>query len=103
MVCVSLDSHLLEFQRDMGCTEAEWLGWLPAALDHLPWQRDGNEAQVVLGEGQLWLHWQVVSPRVIGLVRIPRLLVRYRFVGVSSADREAFLQRFDLHMHRGGG
>ena len=63
------------FEREMGCTEVEWLGWLP----------------------------QVAEPRVIGLVRIPRLLVSFRFAGVDEAARQAFMQRFDLYMHRGGG
>lgn len=40
-----------------------------------------------LGDGALGLKWHVAGPRVIALVSMPRLLVRFRFVGVSDAER----------------
>lgn len=67
-----------EFERDMGCTEAEWLGWLQ-------------------------IHWQAAAPRVLGQIRIPRLLVRFAFAGLDDHQRYVFMKRFDLYMQRGGG
>ncbi len=87
----------------MGCTEAEWLGWLPKAIGAHVWRRDGASASVQIGAGTLALSWQVAEPRVIALARIPRLLVRFQFTGLSDAQRYAFMKRFDLYMHRGGG
>jgi hypothetical protein len=76
-----------KFDREMGCTEADWLRSLPPAM----------------GDGALGLKWQVGEPRNIGLVSMPRLLVSFRFAGLSDEQRYAFMKRFDLYMHRGGG
>jgi len=92
-----------QFERDMGCTEAEWLGWLPAALGQNPWQRDGTSLKVSIGPGSLRIHWETAPPRVLGLARIPRLLVRFAFSGLDVGRRYTFMKRFDLYMQRGGG
>lgn len=92
-----------QLERDMGCTEAEWLGWLPAALGDNAWQRDGASVQVSMDPGSLQIHWQPAPPRVLGLARIPRLLVRFAFSGLDEASRYTFMKRFDLYMQRGGG
>lgn len=91
------------FDRDMACTEAEWLGWLPAAIGEHAWQREGAAASVQIGKGSLSIGWQPGEPRVIALMRLPRLRVRFRFTGLDVAERQAFMQRFDLYMQRGGG
>ena len=91
------------FDREMGCIEAEWLGWLPAAIGDKPWVRDGSSLMVSFSEGSLMLSWQTGKPRVIALLRLPRLLVSFRFDGPSEAERYVFMKRFDLYMQRGGG
>jgi hypothetical protein len=40
---------------------------------------------------------------VIALLRMPRLLVAFRFQGLDADARYAFMKRFDLYMQRGGG
>jgi hypothetical protein len=91
------------FEREMACTEADWLRWLPAALGDNPWTLRVRAAGVRIGDGTLDLAWQVGAPRVIALVRLPRLLVHFRFADVDSAQRQVFMRRFDLYMQRGGG
>lgn len=94
------------FERDMGCTEAEWLGWLPGAcgVHRLTLGDDGCTAVVELdGGGQLALHWRRLPDRRIALMRVPRLGVRFAFDGAQPAVRERFLRYFDLYMQRGGG
>ncbi len=91
------------FERDMACTEADWLRWLPEALGAHHWKRQERTVGVRIGDGALGLTWQVAEPREIALVVLPRLLVRFRFAGVDAAARHAFMQRFDLYMQRGGG
>jgi hypothetical protein len=96
-------SYAEDFERDMGCTEAEWLRWLPAAIGAHPWQPTVQAAEVQIGAGHLQLNWRPAAPRVIGLACIPRLLVSFRFSGLDDAQRHAFMKRFDLFMQRGGG
>ena len=91
------------FERDMACTEADWLRWLPAAIGDQFFKQHTGRAGIRLGDGALGLKWQVAEPRVMGLVSLPRLLVSFRFAGVNEAARQAFMQRFDLYMQRGGG
>jgi hypothetical protein len=91
------------FEREMGCTESEWLMWLPAAIGEHAWQREGPNVAVRIGSGSLALHWSVGEPRSIAQVRLPRLHVAFRFEGLDAAQRLAFMKRFDLYMQRGGG
>lgn len=103
MIGTMQSSYAEEFQRDMGCTEAEWLGWLPVAVGDCPWQRDGDAALVTIGRGSLRLQWQVLPPRVMALIRLPVLRMHFRFQGLSASERYTFMRRFDLCTQRGGG
>lgn len=99
-----MQSHYPErFEREMGCTEAEWLRWLPGAVGDHFWKLQDGSAGVRIGDGALGLKWQAGEPREIALVKMPRLLVQFRFAGVDETTRHAFMTRFDLFMQRGGG
>ena len=91
------------FEREMGCTEAEWLRWLPDAIGDNFWKQQTHAAGVRIGDGALGLTWRTAEPRVIALMRLPRLLVSFRFAGLNDAQRHTFMKRFDLYMQRGGG
>src|SRR5207253_2597405 len=91
------------FAREMGCTEGEWLMWLPAAIGEHRWQRDGSAASVQIGTGDLRLAWHPGAPRVIAQVTLPRLHVEFTFEGLDAEQRLIFMKRFDLYMQRGGG
>lgn len=96
-------SYAEAFERDMGCTEAEWLGWLPRITGGRPWQREGARAHVTIAAGSLTLHWQVLPPRVIALIRLPVLRMHFQFEGVDADERHLFMRHFDLCTQRGGG
>lgn len=91
------------FEREMGCTEADWLRWLPAAIGAREWRCEPGSAAVKIGEGELHLRWHTGEPRTIALVRLPRLHVSFRFDGLGAPERRAFMERFDLYLQRGGG
>ncbi|MBL8345888.1 MAG: hypothetical protein JNN03_10635 [Rubrivivax sp.] len=92
------------FEREYGCTEREWRGWMPSATGGHECTDDAPQAlSVRIGAGHLRLQWQVLPPRAIALLRLPRLAVRFAFEGVPLDERVAFLRRFDLHLQRGGG
>lgn len=92
-----------QFERDMGCTEAELLHWLPGATRGLPLNLGLRSAQVTLNGGGLRLDWTVLEPRRIALLCIPRLALCFRFDGVDEAARIEFMRHFDLYTQRGGG
>lgn len=106
-------SYLPAFEREMGCTEAEWVGWLPRAFGtHWPVDRGatamvagGAASQLVtpIDGGQLALNWSPLPPRRLGLAVMPRLWVRFEFSGLTEPQRHAFMKRFDLYTQRGGG
>lgn len=91
------------FEREMGLTEADWLRSLPAAIGAHEWRCEPGCATVRIDMGQLHLAWRAGEPRVIALVRLPRLHVSFRFDGLGAPERRAFMDRFDTYMHRGGG
>lgn len=92
------------FEREYGCSEAEWRGWLPAATHPRTREPTGPCAlRVGFDDGALALDWLPLPPREIALLRLPRLRVRFRFDGVSEQDRQTFMRSFDRHLQRGGG
>jgi hypothetical protein len=116
------------FEREMGCTEAEWRGWLPVAFgEHwLPGPASIPQALAVpgsdgllpareaaaphgltlvvqIGAGALRLTWVPLQPRRLGLAVLPRLWVRFEFEHLPDPQRHAFMKRFDLYTQRGGG
>ncbi len=91
------------FERDYGCTLAEWLRWLPEATQGRPLTLAPGQAQVVLDAGDLQLSWHELPPRRIALITLPRLGVRFDYRGVPAEARRAFQRLFDLSTQRGGG
>jgi hypothetical protein len=92
------------FSREYGCTAVEWLRWMPEAVHGHAWaQPQPDRLEVAIGTGRLQIDWQVLTPRTIALIRLPRMQVHFSFDGVDAAARQAFMKRFDLHLQRGGG
>jgi len=91
------------FEREMGCTEAELLRWLPGAVNGHALTLMPCSAEVIVGSGRLVLAWRELPPRRIALMSMPRLAIVFRFEGVDEAERQAFMRFFDLYMQRGGG
>jgi hypothetical protein len=91
------------FERDCGCTEAEWLGWLPGAVRGHVMTLQPGAAFVHIDAGTLQLRWAPLPPRRIALLTMPRLAVNFAFDGVPAEARTTFMRYFDLFMQRGGG
>lgn len=92
-----------DFRREMGCTEAELLMWLPGAVNGRPVTLLPRSAEVAIDAGRLELAWRELPPRQIALLRMPRLAVSFHFEGVGEGERQAFMRYFDLYTQRGGG
>ena len=100
-----MQSHYeLEFHREQGFAEADWLRCLPGAVRGAAIDlATPGQALVAMASGTLTLRWTVLPPRQLGLVGFMRLAVHYRFQGVADAERQAFMKYFDLYTQRGGG
>ena len=100
-----MQSHYpASFERDMSCTEAEWLAWLPKAMGDHDWQCSDQTVQVRLQTGgRLQIEWKVLPPRTIALMRLPRMGMVFRFEAADEQARLQFMRRFDLTTQRGGG
>ena len=55
------------------------------------------------GAVQLEIEALVGPDRRIALLRLPTLLVTYRFLSGTRGQQQALLERLDRAMHRGGG
>jgi hypothetical protein len=97
-------SYAERFTREMGCTETEWLRWLPAAMGDVEWQQEGASLCARwIPKGQLNIQWTVAADRQIANVRLPVLRVEFGFADRNESERLVFMKRFDLYMQRGGG
>ena len=91
------------FEREYGCSEAEWLRWLPGAVRAQALTLSEGRAAVGIGTGHLRLQWRPLPPRRIALITLPRLQVRFAFEHVEDSARASFMRYFDLYLQRGGG
>lgn len=90
--------------RDMGCTPADLVRWMPAAVGNQPLRWTDSGCEVALLEGRsVRFTWQVLAPRRIALMRIERLQLEIAFTGCDAETRRLFLAKFDAYTRRGGG
>ena len=95
--------YAAQFEREMGCTDAELLRWLPGAAGPHALQMGDRSAAITIDAGRLQLRWSVLPARHIALIRLPRLAVSFSFEDVAEASRQRFMRHFDLYTQRGGG
>jgi hypothetical protein len=96
-------TEAFRLHRDMGCTRAEFIGWLPGATRQAPFQIDGDVVTVMADGGRVQILLEEKPPRRIGLIALPVLGVTFCFRGLDERTRGDFLAYFDLHTRRGGG
>jgi hypothetical protein len=87
----------------MGFTEADWVSVLPGALRGRLHELAPGQLSAALDSGTLLLRWQVLPPRCIALMRMPRLAVQFDFGDTAETERQALMKYFDLYTQRGGG
>ena len=96
-------SEVVRVRRDMGCTRAEFMGWLAGATRGAPLRINGSGATVSLPGGSVQITLDEKPPRTIGALSLPVLGTTFAFDGLDPAAREDFLRFFDLYTRRGGG
>ncbi len=96
-----------EIQREMGCTVADLVRWLPQALNDLYSQTslmiDGEDL-LIASNPVLQISGITRPERKIALLNIPVLDLKLSFGSSFPQERlEDVLRRFDLYTRRGGG
>lgn len=96
-----------ELVREMGCTEADFMRWLPGATRNAPATVFATtEVHVIRVEaegGTVEIRLRPLPPRRLGEIALPVLEVRFRFLGLDPGQIESFLDWFDHYTRRGGG
>ena len=87
----------------MGLTHAEFFRELPAALGNRRFVAETDRVRVDLERGSLVITLGSEQTRRIAALVLPCTVVDFAFEGVEEAERESFMQRFDLCFRRGGG
>jgi len=95
------DTHRL--RRQMACTRAEFMAWLPGATRHAQLRVHGNTVTISTGSGSVLITFEEGLPRRAGAMALPVLEVSFGFSGLDGTARERFLHYFDLYTRRGGG
>ncbi|HMA31375.1 MAG TPA: hypothetical protein VKT00_06125 [Casimicrobiaceae bacterium] len=89
--------------RDMACTRAELMRWLPGAIRTASFRVDGDVVTVMTQGGRVQIAMEEKPPRHIGSMALPVLGVTFCFRGLDEPARNEFLAYFDLYTRRGGG
>ena len=89
--------------RDMACTRAEFMRWLPGAIRMASFTIDGDVVTVMTHGGRVQIAMKERPPRRIGSIALPVLDVTFCFRGLDEPARNEFLAHFDLYTRRGGG
>jgi hypothetical protein len=87
----------------MGCTRAEFTGWLPGATRQASFQVDGDKVTVITHGGRVQISLEEKPPRRLGQLALPVLGITFCFRGLDELARDDFLAYFDLYTRRGGG
>jgi hypothetical protein len=88
--------------RDMATTAREFRHGLDFAFPQGVTERDGA-FHVAYAGAAMEITLAPLPPRVIALLRLPRLEVRIRFTAGTPEQRAALLARMDRALQRGGG
>jgi len=88
--------------RDMATTEQEFRSALAFAFPQGVTESDGVLLVAHAGAA-MEISLAPLPPRVIALLRLPRIEVRIRFTAGTTEQQQAMLTRMDRAMQRGGG
>jgi hypothetical protein len=89
-------------EREVWSTPDEFRRGLCLAFPGRVTECDGNLG-ITDGEAAMEIALEVMAPRVIALLKLPRLKVSLRMTAGSMEQRAAMLAHMDLAMRRGGG
>lgn len=91
------------FEREMGFSHVEFRRALQRTYGDAGLDLRADSARIPVGDGFVRIRMGPEGERRIALLKLPVTWIYFKFDNVSSADRTAFMQRFELYFRRGGG
>ena len=89
--------------REMGYTQKEFVNNFSSLTAKNPFQINNNIIEMADNHRRLVIELGPDQQRQIASLTIPKIIVTFRFYYYEKSAIDNFLQRFDLHFHRGGG
>jgi hypothetical protein len=89
-------------EREVWTTPDEFRRGLDLAFPGRVTERNGI-LRVDDGRATMEIALEMMTPRVIALLNMPRMKVSLRMTAGSAEQRAAMLAHMDMAMHRGGG
>ncbi len=90
-------------KKEMAITHEDFSRIFARAFDSEDYAVEGNRYLMEAQGRRLTIEIGGQRVRKIALLEIPATTVRFEFSGYTPAQRQAFLERFDLAFQRGGG
>ncbi len=87
----------------MGITHADFFRRLPSAVNFAPLTVRGARADIEVQAGTVSISLGAEQRRTIALLSLPKTVVYFCFRGLSRAEVDVFMHRFELYYRRGGG
>ena len=91
------------FEREMGFSHAEFRRALQRTYADAGLDMRDDGAVIRVGAGAVQIRLGPEGERRIALLKLPVTRIYFKFDNVSSAQRAAFMQHFELYFRRGGG
>ena len=88
---------------DMTITRADFRRLLPAAVNHVPYTEENGTFMHDSGARGWRISLAPLPQLQIGLIRLERHRVDFKFDGYAEEDIANFMGRFEAYFRRGGG
>jgi hypothetical protein len=95
--------RITRFSRDMGIAHSELLRALPGAIGHRRYTVHQGLITIKDRYGEVELRLCPQRERALGALRLPSTPVVFTFTGHTWEQLQAFMDRFELYIRRGGG
>jgi len=90
-------------ELEMGLSEKDFEDVLANAVKPYTVTLIPNGYRLHTKDQEIHIDKDILSPRKIASIELPRMQVTLRFLAHSEQQVKQFMQRFNRYMHRGGG
>ena len=89
--------------KEMGLTPEAFLRGLPGLMQGNSCQEEDGQLRLTLPVGEIRIRLVPLPPRRLASLELPVTRVEFDLSELNEEAAKAFMKRFELHYHRGGG